>query len=114
MIAAAGDRLSQPMIEIRHKTTRDLLRSVPADTLAGGDFEEAPLHGADLREADLSGANLSGARLQGADLSHTDLRGTNLRGANLCGTNLAAARYNLATRWPGRFNPRTHGACLVE
>ena len=46
------------MIEIKHKLTGEVLKTVAAETLSGAD-----LRGANLRGADLSGANLSGANL---------------------------------------------------
>lgn len=77
--------------------------------LAGADFRETELRGAqlprlyapyaDFRGADLRGANLrwsilrgvdfSGADLTGADLYGTDLSGANLRGADMSGPNHA-------------------------
>ena len=64
------------MIEIRHKDSGVVIRSIDADTLAGVDFREDSLAGADLR-----GQDLSGALLQGADFSDCDLREVSLVGA---------------------------------
>ncbi len=73
------------MIDIKHRHTDEILRSVDADTLSGANLRGADLRGANLRGADLRGANLRGANLRGADLGGADLRGANLRGANLGG-----------------------------
>jgi uncharacterized protein YjbI with pentapeptide repeats len=50
--------------------------------------------------------------LAGADLSGADLRGVDLSGAHLEGARLVGAIYNDDTRWPGGFDPHTHGARL--
>ena len=57
------------MIEIKHRTTGEVLRTVNADTLRYAYLSGADLHGADLRGADLSGAYLSEAYLSAADLT---------------------------------------------
>ena len=61
------------MIEIKHLTTGEIIRTVDADTLCGAD-----LSGANLSQANLIGADLSGADLSGADLSWTNLSGAKI------------------------------------
>jgi uncharacterized protein YjbI with pentapeptide repeats len=75
--------------------------------LSGADLSEAYLSGADLTGADLSGAKLDGAYLSGALLLGADLTGSSLEGIDL-----RRARYDMATRWPARFEPRSCGAIL--
>jgi len=84
------------MIEIKHRYTGNIIRTVDAETLSGADLSDANLRGADLSDAyligaNLSGANLSDANLRGADLSGADLSGANLSDANLRGANLSGA-----------------------
>jgi len=94
------------MIEILHRYTKAVLKTVDSNSLSGADLRSANLSGADLRSADLrsanlrsadlrsadlSGANLSGANLRGADLSDADLIGANLSGANLSDADLSGA-----------------------
>ena len=88
-------------MQIKHKTTGEVIREVEGDTLRGANLRWANLRGADLSWADLRGANLRGANLRGADLRGADLswadlswanlRGANLRGADLRGANLRGA-----------------------
>jgi hypothetical protein len=61
------------MVEIRHKQTGAVLLQQSTDTL-----ERANLAGANFCDADLRGANLSGADLTGALFRNADLRGANL------------------------------------
>jgi hypothetical protein len=70
--------------------------------------------GLSLRGQDLRGMELQDAFLADVDLSDTDLRGVDLSAANLGGAYLVGARYDLHTRWPDGFDPRAHGAMLVE
>ncbi len=58
----------------------------------------------DLTEADLTEANLRKA----------DLRGANLLRASLADAVLLGARYDASTTWPVGFDPKAHGAILVE
>ena len=51
------------MIEIKHKTTGDVLLTIDADTLTGADLTGAALTGADLTGADLRWANLNRAKI---------------------------------------------------
>ncbi len=74
------------MIEIKHKATGAVLKTVDAASLEGAD-----LHGADLQGAYLCGAYLQGANLHGADLYGADLQGADLEGANLHGAYLQGA-----------------------
>ena len=85
-------------IEIRHRDTGAVLRTVNAETLrgidlAGADLSGANLRGANLSGADLSGANLSGANLSGANLSWADLSGANLSGAKQYICQIHASRH---------------------
>ena len=80
------------VVEIRHKTTGKVLKTVNAKSLQGAD-----LQGADLRKADLRGADLRGANLRGADLRWADLRGADLRWADLRGANLQGAKTRMCT-----------------
>jgi uncharacterized protein YjbI with pentapeptide repeats len=84
------------MIEIKHRFSSEVLRTVDADTLngadlSGADLKYADLSRADLRGADLYGADLSGADLSGADLKYAGLRGADLRTADLREANLCGA-----------------------
>ena len=65
-------------IEIKHRYTDAVLRTVHAVSLRG-----ANLNWANLCEANLNGAYLYGARLYGAHLNGADLTGANLIGADL-------------------------------
>lgn len=47
-----------------------------------------------------------------ADLRDTCLIGADLRGARIDGANFQGAVYDATTKWPARFNVRTHGAVL--
>src|SRR5947209_1008309 len=69
-----------PMIEIRHRDTGEVLRSVDSSTLEGADLAYAHLEGADLAEANLEGADLSAARLAGARLRSANLAFADLKG----------------------------------
>jgi hypothetical protein len=71
------------MIEIKHRLTGAVLRSVDADTLRGANLRWANLSGVDLSGANLRWANLLRANLRWANLSEADLSGANLSGANL-------------------------------
>jgi hypothetical protein len=126
-------------MEIRHRTSGEVLLDTGAATLEGAhllaaDLREADLHGESLAGADLSDANLAGAALDGADLSFAGLMGANLSGASLVaaklnsanlsgadlfntdlsGADLTDAVYNVATRWPEGFDPVQAGAALAE
>jgi len=89
------------MIEIKHKTTGEILLKVDVETLRGADLSYADLsnanlsganlHGADLSNADLRNADLSNANLRNADLSNANLSNANLHGADLHGANLSNA-----------------------
>lgn len=67
-----------------------------------------------MRGAGLAWADLTRCDLTGADLYEADLRGANLSEATLAGVNLRDAIYNEGTRWPSGFDPRSHGAVLVN
>lgn len=75
-------------IEIKHRDTGAILRTVDADTLYGSYLSRADLSGANLREADLRGAYLYGASLRGSYLSRADLRGAYLTEADLYGATI--------------------------
>ncbi len=84
------------MIEIQHRYTGEVLRTVAGANLSGAYLSGADLCGADLRDADLCGADLRDADLRDADLRDADLRGADLcgadlRGADLCGADLRDA-----------------------
>ena len=61
------------MIEILHRYTKAVLKTVDSDSLRSAD-----LYGADLRSADLYGADLRSADLRSADLYGADLRSASL------------------------------------
>lgn len=75
-------------IEIKHRDTGAILRTVDADTLYGADLSWANLGGADLSGADLRGAYLRGVYLIGANLTRANLTGANLTRANLRGATI--------------------------
>ena len=83
-------------IEIKHRYTGTVIRTVEADTLRDADLRDADLsgaylRGADLRRADLRDADLRGAYLRDADLRGADLRDAYLRDADLRGADLRDA-----------------------
>jgi uncharacterized protein YjbI with pentapeptide repeats len=69
---------------------------------------------ATLIEANLSGADLTKANLNSAILFQADLRETILLGANLNNADLNQAKYNLNTKWPDGFDPKSVGAIQLE
>ena len=73
------------MIEICHKQTGDVLRTVQADSLSGQFFEGAKLAGANLSKRDLSNTDLQRADLRDADLSGANLSGAMMAGALIRG-----------------------------
>lgn len=81
------------MIDIKHKTTGEILYHTDSDSLERASLRGLNLSGADLCggsmfRSDLSGANLSGADLRYADLAYAKLTGANLNGANIAGAAL--------------------------
>lgn len=88
-------------MQVRHKTTREVLLALDtasleraelrAAALDGGHLAHANLRGANLTEASLIGASFHGAQLDSANLRGANLRGSNLRGASLRGANLIGA-----------------------
>lgn len=78
-------------MEIKHKTTNEVLLTVEGDSLQGANLRGANLRVANLRGANLQGADLQGADLQGANLQGADLQGANLRVADLRGADLRGA-----------------------
>src|SRR6185295_5089316 len=84
-VCSRGDLPGGMMIEICHKQTGDVLRSVKAESLVGQFFEGAKLAGANLSKRDLSGCDLQRADLRDADLSNANLSGAMLAGALLRG-----------------------------
>lgn len=82
---------------------------IDLDMAQGADLTGADLAKANLRDSDLRHANLKGANLRGAFLE-----GANLRDANLHGAHLTGATYNAETQWDKNFDPRQHGAVLVN
>ena len=77
-------------MEIKHKSTNEVLLTIEGDSLQG-----ANLQGANLQGANLQGANLRWANLQGADLRWANLQGANLRWVNLQDANLQGANLRL-------------------
>lgn len=62
-------------VEIRHRATGEVIRTVDAANLSGADLSGADLRGANLRNADLSSADLRSANLSGASLRSASLHG---------------------------------------
>jgi hypothetical protein len=83
-------------------------------SLEGADLQGADLSNGELRETSLWGADLRGADLRAADLREAGLAGADLRGARLFRARLEGARYDASTRWPPRYDPKSHGAHLVK
>lgn len=87
-------------IEIKHRSTRQVLYASTAPTLRAA-LEEAVARGMNLAYAHLTNADLMGANLMNANLAHAHLTGARftaanledavLTGANLTGTNLMRA-----------------------
>ena len=78
------------MIEIRHKKTREILRTIDEHTL-----QRVNLSGVNLSSADLTYKDLSGIILIDADLSNADLTYANLTRAILTRANLSDAALTL-------------------
>ena len=57
------------MIQIKHRTTSDIIFTVDAENLTNIDLSKIDLIGADLSDANLSGANMVGADLDYSCLS---------------------------------------------
>jgi len=72
------------------------------------------LEGANLDRASLRGASLDKAYLKGTNLKRANLERANLEGAYLVGVNLEGAKYSTDTKWPDGFDPKSHGAILIE
>ena len=111
-------------VQILHRYTDAVLKSIVADNLCeadlrGADLCYAYLSGANLSEADLREANLSGAYLSGANLSEADLREANLSGAylreaNLRGTNLSEADCLTASGYFLRLAGSRHAIIAID
>jgi uncharacterized protein YjbI with pentapeptide repeats len=91
-------------MEIRHKSSRAVLRRLDAATLEKVDLREARLEEADLSrqslsQADLSGAHLSGATLRRANLRRANLQRARLRQADLSQADLSGADLRDAVLW---------------
>jgi len=71
------------MIDLRHKSTGEIIVSIDLPMLAKADLSGLDLAGVNLRDASLWGTNLSNADLENADLTGARLPYTDLRGANL-------------------------------
>lgn len=112
----SGAHLTKRNLRHRDFSGADLSRA----RLAGSKMTQANLTGAVLDFADLSGCDLRRASLSGASLVETSFWGADLRGADLSNcrniimANVRRARFDRSTRWPGRLDPRTLGAVLVE
>jgi uncharacterized protein YjbI with pentapeptide repeats len=63
------------MIEIKHKTTGEVLKVVEADTLSCADLRDSDLSFSNLRDSDLSFSDLRFSDLRDSDLSFSNLRG---------------------------------------
>ena len=97
-------------IEIKHRDTGTVVRTVNAETLRGANLSKANLRGANLRGANLYGADLRGASLTGAYLYKADLTRANLYGADLTGANLTGAYLYGANLYKANLN----GAIINE
>jgi uncharacterized protein YjbI with pentapeptide repeats len=103
------------LIEIKDKTTGEVLYQVDATKLVGVDLSHALLRNARLSRTVLTKADLQGADLSDADLSFSTLAQANLReallsraqlmGASLIGATLAGAMLDQAN---------LHNACLFQ
>lgn len=78
-------------IEIRHKDSGEVLRSLRAETLENADLAGVELRGAQLSKTKLCRANLFASDLSRANLQESDLSDANLRGAILTDANLTGA-----------------------
>ena len=96
-------------MNILHKKTGEILKTVDAENLRGANLQDADLRGAYLHGADLQYANLQDADLQDADLYGADLHGANLRGADLRGANLQDANLYGADLQRERIMEHTKG-----
>ena len=76
-------RYEENQMEIKHKTTGEVLLVVGGDTLRGANLEHFDLQYADLKGVDLERANLRGADLRGANLQGANLRNADLQDAKL-------------------------------
>jgi hypothetical protein len=79
------------MIQIKHRSTGNVIKEVDATSLVGADLLGANLRGADLRGADLRGVYLLGADLQWAALQNANLQHANVQVADLWNANLRGA-----------------------
>jgi hypothetical protein len=79
------------VIEIRHRATGAVLKTIESDSLSRADLSRADLSRADLSGADLSRADLSRAVLSHADLSRADLSDAVLSHADLSHADLSRA-----------------------
>lgn len=108
------------VIEIRHRTSGEVLHRVAAATLDGACLRGLDLAGADLSFQNLHGVDLSGANLEDATLLAAYASGTILVQANLCGADLRSvdlstadlngACYDDRTQWARGFDVTTSGA----
>jgi hypothetical protein len=106
-------------LEIRHRYSRRLMRSLKIKSLsrqnlAGVSLHEACLAGFDLRYTDLHGASLRGTDLRDANLSGANLSGADLSSASLEGARLCGALYDAATIWPAGIDPASFGAVRIK
>ncbi len=114
--------ISRPVpgrLEIRHRHSRRLMRSLKIKSLSGKnltgvELNEACLAGFDLRHTDLHGASLRGTDLRDANLSGANLSGADLTHASLGGARLCGALYDAATIWPSGVDPSTLGAVRIK
>ena len=92
----------QPVIEIKHRYSGEVLFTANGATTVAAAVvmavaARASLDGANLTGASLTGANLYGANLTGANLYGANLTGASLDGANLDGANLDRANLDRAS-----------------
>lgn len=92
--------------------------------LSEANLSGAVLSGAFCYRTDFSGANLSNVRfieakliettLFQANLTDAALMSANLNKSNLTGAVLTGAKYDVKTKWPNDFNPKSVGAILID
>jgi uncharacterized protein YjbI with pentapeptide repeats len=84
------------MIQIKHRSTGNVIKEVDATSLANADLGGADLLSADLELAYLRRADLRDADLQDANLQYTNLQDTKLQRASLQCANLIGANLQYA------------------
>ena len=82
------------MIEIKHRHTGEILKTINKASLHGVNLRGADLREADLGRVDLGRVDLSDANLYGANLYEANLSGTNLRRADFRGANIKEVNFS--------------------